>query len=190
MRGARPTIANALYVRLVDLDRALGLRTCPTPVDVVLDVRDAFCPWNTQGVGDYQATRRVPFARGRAIRPMSPCLATELGAAYLGGTSLGTLALAPVASRMTRGSLAVVDRAFRNEPLLVSGDVLTVRFASACSLPGWRFRRRRRGQSHVDARPVPDSDGLALGHQNRLRATMMAVRISVPQRLHGKPVRR
>ena len=47
---------------------------------------------------------------------------------------IGHAPLAPVASRVTRGSLAVVDRAFRNEPLLVSGDVLTVRFASACSL--------------------------------------------------------
>lgn len=38
---------DALYVRLVDVGAALEARTYQTPVDVVLDVEDAFCPWNS-----------------------------------------------------------------------------------------------------------------------------------------------
>ena len=37
---------DALWVRLVDVDRALAARRYPAPVDLVLEVRDRFCPWN------------------------------------------------------------------------------------------------------------------------------------------------
>ena len=152
---------DALYVRLVDLDRALGLRTCPTPVDVVLDVRDAFCPWNA---GRWRLSGDASGAIcARTSDPADVALsATELGAAYLGGTSLGTLARAGRVE-MTRGSLAVVDRAFRNEPLLVSGDVLTVRFASACSLPQLAIPTSQTRSIACGRQAGPDSDGLATG---------------------------
>ena len=46
-RPAEPTIGDALYVRLVDLARALAGRTYAVPVDVVIGVGDPFAPWNT-----------------------------------------------------------------------------------------------------------------------------------------------
>jgi predicted acetyltransferase len=115
-RGARPTMSDALYVRLVDIDRALAQRTYDCPVDVVLDVSDSFCPWNAgrwrlSGDAAGSTCTRTNEAADVSLT------ATELGAAYLGGTSLGTLARAGRVREETRGAVAVVDRAFRNEPL-------------------------------------------------------------------------
>ena len=41
---ARPV--DTLWVRLVDVDRALRARRYPAPVNLVFEVRDRFCPWN------------------------------------------------------------------------------------------------------------------------------------------------
>ncbi|MGZ4509139.1 MAG: GNAT family N-acetyltransferase, partial [Blastococcus sp.] len=37
---------DALWMRLVDVDRALAARRYPAPIDLVFEVRDDFCPWN------------------------------------------------------------------------------------------------------------------------------------------------
>jgi predicted acetyltransferase len=115
-RGSRPTMSDALYVRLVDVDRALAQRTYDSAVDVVLDVSDDFCPWN---VGRWRLSGDPSGATcTRTSDPADVALtATELGAAYLGGTSLATLARAGRVQEETRGGVAVIDRAFRNEPL-------------------------------------------------------------------------
>ena len=46
VRALDMSMYDSLWVRLADVDRALASRTYSTPVDVVLDVRDEFCPWN------------------------------------------------------------------------------------------------------------------------------------------------
>jgi predicted acetyltransferase len=92
-RRAKPETGDALYVRLVDVDRALATRTYAADVDVVLDVSDARCPWNagrwrlTGGTGgaSCERTDRAPDVE-LDVR--------ELGAAYLGSTSLVELAAA------------------------------------------------------------------------------------------------
>ena len=38
---------DGLFVRLVDVDAALAARSYAIPVDLVLEVDDPFCPWNT-----------------------------------------------------------------------------------------------------------------------------------------------
>ena len=90
-RRAKPGVGDALYVRLVDLAGALSARTYATDVDLVLDVTDARCPWNagrwrlTGGTGGATCTRSDDTADlALDVR--------ELGAAYLGGTSLTELA--------------------------------------------------------------------------------------------------
>nr|WP_284287750.1 GNAT family N-acetyltransferase [Angustibacter aerolatus] len=45
-RGRGP--ATSLWLRLIDVDRALAQRTYAHDVDVVLDVSDALCPWNAR----------------------------------------------------------------------------------------------------------------------------------------------
>ncbi len=39
-------VRDSLHVRLVEVGAALAARTYRTPLDVVLEVEDAFCPWN------------------------------------------------------------------------------------------------------------------------------------------------
>ena len=115
-RGAQPVMTDGLYVRLVDLDRALVQRRYDAPVDVVLDVTDDFCPWNA---GRWRLAGDSTGATCTRTHdsPDVTLSATELGAAYLGGTSLGTLARAGRVREQTSGALAAVNRAFRSEPL-------------------------------------------------------------------------
>ncbi|MGQ4405074.1 GNAT family N-acetyltransferase [Streptomyces hayashii] len=104
-------LRDSLYVRLVDVGAALGARTYQAPVDVVLDVQDAFCPWNT---GRW---RLSGDAKGAVCAPTadSPDLALsvrELGASYLGGVSLASLAAAGLVRELRQGALAEAAVAF------------------------------------------------------------------------------
>ncbi len=92
-RRAKPETGDAVYVRLVDVDRALAARTYAADVDVVLDVTDTRCPWNAgrwrlTGGTDGATCRRTDDSAELALD------VRELGAAYLGSTSLVELAAA------------------------------------------------------------------------------------------------
>src|SRR4029453_11596604 len=52
---------DGLWVRLVDVDRALAARRYPAPIDLVIEVRDQFCPWNE---GHWRLPGHPPGARG------------------------------------------------------------------------------------------------------------------------------
>lgn len=87
------TIADGLFVRLVDLPAALAARRYPAPVDVVLEVTDPILPanagrWRLTGGPDGATCERTTDPADLA------CSVTDLGAAYLGGTSLHALAAA------------------------------------------------------------------------------------------------
>lgn len=94
IRRARPRTRDSLHVRLVDLAAALEARTYGAPMDVVVAVADAFCPWNE---GRW---RLVVDAKGvaRCTRTEEPAdlelSVRELGSAYLGGITLTSLAAA------------------------------------------------------------------------------------------------
>ncbi len=85
--------ADALWVRLVDLPAALEARRYATQVDVVLEVTDPILEansgrWRLTGGPDKASCVRTDDA------PDLACSITDLGAAYLGGTRLSTLATA------------------------------------------------------------------------------------------------
>jgi predicted acetyltransferase len=111
-RRVRTELADGLWVRLVDVPKALGGRRYAAAASVVIDVVDDFCPWNT---GRF---RLDADAEGRAscdATDASPDLriaARELGAAYLGTTRLRTLAEARLVDELTPGALDRVDRMF------------------------------------------------------------------------------
>ncbi|WUH93492.1 GNAT family N-acetyltransferase [Streptomyces sp. NBC_00433] len=113
---------DGLYVRLVDLPAALAARTYTAPVDVVLDVEDAFCPWNA---GRWRLTGDAKGAScERTADPADLALtARELGTAYLGGHSLRALAGAGLVAELRPGALAEASVAFRSdlEPWLPHG---------------------------------------------------------------------
>lgn len=102
---------DALHVRLVDVGAALEARTYQTPVDVVFEVEDSFCPWNE---GRWRLTGDAKGAS--CVRTEdSPDLALsvrELGVVYLGGVSLASLAAGGLVRELRQGALAEASSAF------------------------------------------------------------------------------
>jgi predicted acetyltransferase len=113
-RALRSTVIDSLWVRLVDVDRALASRRYATPLDVVFEVEDAFCPWNAgryrlQADGDSVTCERT---QARADLQLS---STELGAVFLGGTAFASLAAAGRVKELQPGAVASCTVAFRGE---------------------------------------------------------------------------
>ncbi|MER6244149.1 GNAT family N-acetyltransferase [Streptomyces griseorubiginosus] len=111
IRRCSPLVRDALHVRLVDVGAALETRTYQTPVDVVLEVEDAFCPWNA---GRWRLSGDAKGAScTRTTDPADLALSVrELGAAYLGGVSLASLAGAGLVRELRQGALAEASVGF------------------------------------------------------------------------------
>ena len=110
-RAVETRVGDALWVRLVDLPRALAERAYSAPFEVVLEVADAFCPWNAgrwalRWDGEAATCERTSRPAGLALA------AADLGAAYLGGTALTSLAFAGRVEELQGGALAPASRAF------------------------------------------------------------------------------
>lgn len=115
-RSAAPTLRDQLYARAVDLDRALTARTYSAPVDVVLEVSDAMCPWNA---GRWQLTADADgFAECTRTGASADLALTarEIGAVLLGGGSLVQLAHAGRVAELRPGALRAASAAFRHDP--------------------------------------------------------------------------
>lgn len=110
-RAVQQSSVDSLWVRLVDVDRALAARTYATPVDVVLDVADPFCSWNAGRFRLSGGPTGAQCAATTAEADLSLGVAA-LGAAYLGGTTLGSLAAAGLATELRPGALAAAATAF------------------------------------------------------------------------------
>ena len=110
-RAAVARLGDALWVRLVSLAEALHTRRYATEVDVVLEVRDAFCPWNA---GRWRLSGGPSGAVCAATTDAADLVldARDLGAVFLGGTSLLTRARAGWVTETTPGALAATSLAF------------------------------------------------------------------------------
>jgi predicted acetyltransferase len=114
-RSAVPVVRDQLYTRLVDVERALAARGYAAEVDLVIEVADPVCPWNEgrwrlrTGQGGAQCDR----TSASADMALS---ARELGAVYLGGTSLAQLAAAGRVVELRTGALQAAGRAFHHDP--------------------------------------------------------------------------
>jgi predicted acetyltransferase len=109
-------VSDYLWCRVVDVPAALALRRYPVADRVVLDVRDASCPWNE---GRFVLDGGPDGATCRATTSDTADIAlgvADLGAAYLGGTRLASLARAGRVDELTPGAVRRAD-------LLLSGDV-------------------------------------------------------------------
>ncbi|GAB2807126.1 GNAT family N-acetyltransferase [Streptomyces daliensis] len=107
---------DALFLRPVDVGAALAARTYTVPVDVVLEVEDAFCPWNA---GRWRLSGDAKGASCERTRDGADVALSvrELGAAYLGGESLGTMAFTGRVRELREGALAAASSAFLSDPL-------------------------------------------------------------------------
>jgi predicted acetyltransferase len=113
-RAAEMHVRDGLYLRLVDVDRALAGRTYSASVSVVLEVTDEFCPWNAgswQLSGDSKSASCTPTSV-----PADLSLdVRELAAAYLGGTTLAALGAAGLVLEKRPGALTEASRAFATD---------------------------------------------------------------------------
>lgn len=106
-------IGDGLWVRILDLPRALTSRRYAAPVDVVLEVTDPLLPTNA-------GRWRLRAGAGGALVNCTPtdapadltCDILELGAAYLGGTKLGALAATGRVQEHRPGAVAAASTAF------------------------------------------------------------------------------
>jgi predicted acetyltransferase len=119
-RRARPQLNDALWVRIIDVPRALAGRKYSSPVDMVIEVRDEILPSNA---GRWRLTTTAETSNGltaACVRASSAAdLAldvTELGAAYLGGTRLGALAGAGLVAELRPGAARQLSAALSWDP--------------------------------------------------------------------------
>jgi predicted acetyltransferase len=96
---------DGLFVRVIDLPAALTSRRYAAPVDVVLEVDDATLPANA-GRWRLSADDQKVTCTRTGEPPDLACGIGELGAAYLGGTSLAALAAAGRVRELRPGTLA------------------------------------------------------------------------------------
>ena len=105
--AVRMTVHDGLWLRLVDVSAALAGRAFGGEADVVLEVADGFCEWNS---GRYRLSGE------RTGAPADIALdAAALASAYLGGVSLHELAAAGRARELTPGAVARAAAAFRSD---------------------------------------------------------------------------
>jgi len=121
-RLGRPRLSDGLWVRLVDVPRALAQRRYACPVDLVIEVSDELCPQNQ---GRWRLTAAAAASPGtgftgtceRTTAPADLALPVRaLGAVYLGGTRLGPLAAAGLVTEVTPGSVAALSAAMSWDP--------------------------------------------------------------------------
>jgi len=120
-RRVRSVVSDGLWVRLVDVGRALAQRHYASPVDVVIEVADELCPQNAgrwrlaaeAGVAPagFRATCERTTAPADVVLPV-----WAVGAAYLGGTGLKAMANAGLITEAAPGSLAALSTAMSWEP--------------------------------------------------------------------------
>jgi predicted acetyltransferase len=120
-RRTRPQLIDALWVRIIDLPRALAGRRYSCPVDVVIEVRDEILPSNA---GRWRLTTTAEVPGGGLAASCVPASSaadlaldvTELGAAYLGGTRLGTLAGNGLVAELRSGAVRQLSAALAWDP--------------------------------------------------------------------------
>jgi predicted acetyltransferase len=111
LRATQPRMTDNVWVRLLDVPSALTARRYTVDVDVVLEVRDAMLPDNA---GRWRLVGGPGSARVTATtdEPDLELDVRELGAAYLGGTSLAALGTAGLVTERTSGALQRTAAAF------------------------------------------------------------------------------
>jgi predicted acetyltransferase len=103
---------DGMWVRLVDVGRALSARRYPAPIDLVFEVRDPFCEWNT-GRWHLRGHPAGAFCDRTDRDPDIALGIEELSAVYLGGMSLATLQGAGRVTEISPGAVTLATTAFR-----------------------------------------------------------------------------
>jgi predicted acetyltransferase len=114
-RRLRLTIADALWLRLIDVPAALAARRYASAGSMVFELSDGFCPWN-EGRYVLEAGPDGAECRATDADPDLALTSAELGAAFLGGTRFGHLARAGRVHERSPGALGRADLMFGWDP--------------------------------------------------------------------------
>jgi predicted acetyltransferase len=106
-RRMRFRVGDSLWVRLVDVGAALAVRSRAGEEDMVLEVGDAFCPWN-EGRYGLDGSKTAADADLRLD-------VADLGAVYLGGFTFAQLRRAGRVDEVTPGAVARADAVLRTD---------------------------------------------------------------------------
>jgi predicted acetyltransferase len=106
-RSLQLRVSEGLWLRLVEVGAALAGRSYASDDDVVIDVLDDFCPWNT---GRWRVGREVARTDDAAELELD---VADLASAYLGAFSFSRLAAAERVRELKDGALARADALFR-----------------------------------------------------------------------------
>ena len=113
-RRLRMTVADALWLRIVDVTAALAGRRYRSDGDLVIELGDEFCSWNAG-----RWALRVEGGIGSVATVTDPpdiaCDVTDLGAAYLGAFSFAQLAAAGRVHELAPGGVQRADALFRTD---------------------------------------------------------------------------
>ena len=117
IRRARTQLADGLWIRLVDVGRALASRQYAREVDIVIEVTDELLAGNA-GRWRLRAGRAADGASCDRTSAAADVVlqAQSLGAAYLGGTGLGALARAGLVWQTRPGAVAELSAAMAWDP--------------------------------------------------------------------------
>lgn len=115
-RRLHPKIRDGLWLRIVDVERALVQRRYAAAGRIVMQIDDAFCPWNEGSfVLEADDAGVATCARGDE-EPDLRCSVTELGSAYLGGIGFRRLVRAGLIDERRAGAMALADGMFGWDP--------------------------------------------------------------------------
>jgi predicted acetyltransferase len=114
-RRLRRRIWDGMWIRLVDVSAALCLRHYRTAGALTLRLDDPVCPWN-QGSFRLDATPSGTECVPTDSEPDLELGVAELAGAYLGTSSLHSMARARRVRELTPGALAVADALFAWAP--------------------------------------------------------------------------
>jgi predicted acetyltransferase len=107
-RRVRFTVADSLWVRLVDVGAALSARSFRDGESVVVEARDAFCPWN-EGRWRIDAGG-AERTEGEADLALD---VSALGTVYLGGFTFADLRRGSRVEELRQGAVDRADALFR-----------------------------------------------------------------------------
>ena len=110
-RRLRYRAQDGIWLRLVDVEEALRARSYTSGEQLVLELKDSFCPWNE---GCYRIEEgEVSRAKGEADLRLD---VRELASAFMGGFSFSQLARAGLIEELRPGGIACADRLFASSP--------------------------------------------------------------------------
>ncbi|SEG87095.1 Predicted acetyltransferase [Nonomuraea solani] len=114
-RRLRAGWQDELYVRLVEVDRALTSRAYSAPVDVVIEVEDDVCPWNARR---WRLTADLSGAECKPVEeePDMTVPVSALGSAYMGDGTLMERLQAGLIGEHTAGAVRALATAMSWSP--------------------------------------------------------------------------